>query len=485
MMPPLCVVPVVPGGLPRPRRWRVVFLLGLALSLGCVTRGQAATTWTVCASGCNYTRIKAAIAAPTTSDGDTLAIGAGVYTEPGIVVDKSLTLQGEAAATTIVQAAATQGMASDRVFTIASGVTVTLQALTIRYGQTNENGGGLSNAGTLSLIHSTVSGNTVWGSYAVGGGLYNASGTLTLIHSTVSGNTTTGGGDPYGDFSHGGGLYNASGTLSLTHSTVSGNTTTDSGGGFYTAYGTLTLTSSIVANNMANNPDSGDCFNASGSVTSHGYNLDSDGSCQLTAPTDRPGTDPLLGPLQDNGGSTLTHTLLPDSPAIDAILWGTNGCGTTLYSDQRWQARPQPAGGACDIGAYEVAVAGQALSAWVAGLTPHPAVCENVTTGQAVTLSAPGSPWDCEAAGLTVRSGDVVALRVRGPFKQSAADVGGAVVGMAPNGGGCTNRTTGHQVKFEALFQGERGATAASCVAAGLVVQPGHQVQMRVQGAAE
>jgi len=59
-------------------------------------------------------------------------------------------------------------------------------------------------------------------------------------------------------------------------------------------------------------------------------------------------------------------------------------------------------------------------------------------------------------------------------------------VGMAPpNGGGCTNRTTGQQVKFQALFQGMPGATAASCVAAGLVVQPGDSVQLHVAGAAE
>jgi hypothetical protein len=271
--------------------------------------------------------------------------------------------------------------------------------------------------------------------------------------------------------------------LTLIHSTVSGNSAGYSGGGLDNS-GPLTLTNSLVAKN----PYGGDCYNTfefEASIISQGYNLDSDGSCQVTAPTDRPGTDPMLGPLQKNGGPTLTHALLPSSPGLDAIPWGTNGCGTMLFSDQRWQARPQAAGGACDIGAYEVTVAGQALSAWVTGLTPHTAVCENVTTGQAVTLSAPVSPWDCEAAGLAVRSGDVVDLRVRGPVQQRAADVGGAVVGMAPNGGGCTNRTTGQQVKFEARFQGERGATAASCVAAGLVVQPGDQVQMRVQGAAE
>src|SRR5882724_8997261 len=513
-MPRTFPVPAVPGCHIRPRRWPVALLVGLALSLGMIIETQAATTWTVCASGCDYSSIKAAIAAPTTVDGDTLAIAAGTYTEPGITVTKSLTLQGEDRATTIVQAAASPGTAPDRVFTIPNGVTVTLQALTIRYGHANF-GGGLANGGTLTLIHSTVSGNgasaggglsnsyygtltlthstvssnraaagaaglynagtltlthsTVSGNVtsAAGGGLYNSSGTLTLTHSTVSGNAASSGG---------GGLYNA-GTLTLTHSTVSGNVTSAAGGGLYNSSGTLTLTSSLVAQN----PDGGDCWNDSGAISSQGYNLDSDGSCHLTAATDLPGTDPLLGPLQNNGGPTLTHALLPGSPALDAIPWGANGCGTSLISDQRWQARPQPAGGACDIGAYEVAVAGQALGAWVTGFTPHTAVCTNVTTGQQVPLSDPGHAWDCEAAGLGVSSGDRITIVVHGPVEQGATDVGGAVAGMTPSRAGCTNLTTGQQVAFEHLV----GATAGSCVAAGLAVQPWHYLQMSVQGAAE
>jgi hypothetical protein len=323
-----------------------------------------------------------------------------------------LTLQGESVASTIVQAAASKGTASDRVFTIPSGVTVTLQALTVRYGRTTADGGGLANFGTLTL----------------------------------------------------------------THSTISGNAARD-GGGLYHHQGQLTLTSSIVASNLRG----GDCSRDQGSITSDGYNVDSDRSCHLTAATDRPGTDPRLGLLQDNGGPTFTHALLPGSPAIDVIPWGTNGCGTTLVSDQRWQARPQALGGSCDIGAYEVEVAGQPLSAWVSGLTPSTAVCKNVTSGQAVTLSDPVSPWDCEAAGLGVSSGDQVSLRVQGLVKNGVTDVGGAVTGMAPSSGGCTNLTTGQQVTFQQM----KGATAASCVTAGLVVHPGDQVRIRVQAAAE
>jgi hypothetical protein len=78
-------------------------------------------------------------------------------------------------------------------------------------------------------------------------------------------------------------------------------------------------------------------------------------------------------------------------------------------------------------------------------------------------------------------SGDRVTMRVRGTVEAGATDVGGAVTGMAPSSGGCTNLTTGQSVKFQHMT----GATAASCVVAGLVVHAGDDVQMQVQGSAE
>ncbi|MCS7222228.1 MAG: choice-of-anchor Q domain-containing protein [Anaerolineae bacterium] len=83
-------------------------------------------------------------------------------------------------------------------------------------------------------------------------------------------------------------------------------------------------------------------------MTSQGHNLSDDATCAawLTASGDLNHTDPRLGPLQDNGGPTPTHALLPGSPAINA---GTNvGCPPT---DQRGVPRPQ--GPRCDIGAFE------------------------------------------------------------------------------------------------------------------------------------
>jgi hypothetical protein len=191
--------------------------------------------------------------------------------------------------------------------------------------------------------------------------------------------------------------------------------------------------------------------------------------------------DPLLGPLQDNGGPTFTHALQPGSPAIDAIPWGTNGCGTILISDQRWRARPQPAGDSCDIGAYEVEVAGQALGGWVTGFVPQTVSCQNITTEHAVTINDPASIWDCVAAGLGTTSGHQVAMRVQGTVEAGATNVGGAVVGVHLTSGGCANLTTGQLVSFQHMGS----ATAGSCGAAGLIVQPGDHVQMQVQGAAE
>jgi hypothetical protein len=120
----------------------------------------------------------------------------------------------------------------------------------------------------------------------------------------------------------------------------------------------------------------------------------------------------------------------------------------------------------------------------VVDITPQTVVCQNVTR-QAVTLNDVAPAWDYEAVGLRVTPEDQVAMRVRGTVEADATYVGGAVTGMMPSGGGCTNLTTGQQVKFQALFQGIRGAKAGSCVAAGLVVHPGDLIQINMRGVAE
>ena len=121
----------------------------------------------------------------------------------------------------------------------------------------------------------------------------------------------------------------------------------------------MNLTNSIIANQLVG----GDC---SGFPTSNDYNLDSDGSCNLDQPNDKPNNpNANLGPLQNNGGPTETHALLVGSPPIDAAKDCTDipfppshpcdpVAGTAVTQDQRGVSRPQ--GSACDIGAYEVQV---------------------------------------------------------------------------------------------------------------------------------
>jgi hypothetical protein len=198
-------------------------------------------------------------------------------------------------------------------------------------------GGGIVNNGTMTIGGSTISGNTISGNKAgttsgQGGGIDHEAGSLTVTNSTSSGNTAA-----YG------GAVRSGSPGTFTNVTVAANSTDIYGVGF-------TLRNTILANTGVN------CITVS--LTSLDYNLASDTTCtSLTGAHDLKGVNPLLGPLQDNGGGTtphtFTHALGPTSPAIDKIS-GTGGCnGTGVTTDERSTARPRPTGGNCDIGAYE------------------------------------------------------------------------------------------------------------------------------------
>jgi hypothetical protein len=112
-------------------------------------------------------------------------------------------------------------------------------------------------------------------------------------------------------------------------------------------------TSNQIGDNVLNAGASGGTIFCNGcTVTSLGYNLaNDDGGGVLTGPGDQIKTDPMLGPLQDNGGPTFTHALLPGSPAIDA---GDPNFMPPPFYDQRgpdfWRVR----NGRIDIGSFEV-----------------------------------------------------------------------------------------------------------------------------------
>jgi len=209
--------------------------------------------------------------------------------------------------------------------------------------------------GSLSMRHTTVSGNRGdFGGIAVFG-------TASIVNSTISTNAgrcrdcpLVPGCTPGGA----GALAAVAGTVVIRNAAIVDNDCPTEGGGDGWALnagsgglfsGEIHLGSSVLAGSL--------CEFA---YTSDGHNLVAGFDCAFSDPTDLYGLDPLLGPLQDNGGPTPTHKLLPGSPAINAIpiedcTYDDDGDPATpevpVATDQRGVRRPH--GGRCDIGAYE------------------------------------------------------------------------------------------------------------------------------------
>ena len=227
-------------------------------------------------------------------------------------------------------------------------------------------GGGIANYGTLTIDRSTLSGNMA----QYGGGVYNI-GTATVTNSTLSANETDATGAGFNNLgtatisnttisgnsaTFGGGIENgtSNGLLTVINSTITGNISRGTafneprGGGIdITVAGETTiLTNTIVANSTGGDLGAG---SAEESVAYGSFNLIGDGE-NASYLTDTITGDPLLGSLADNGGPTLTHALLPGSPAIDA---GDNSVAETV--DQRGLARNV---NGVDIGAFEAQPAG-------------------------------------------------------------------------------------------------------------------------------
>jgi len=209
-----------------------------------------------------------------------------------------------------------------------------------------------------SITGSTISGNSAIvdgtpGAYTVGGG--GALGTwspkvMAITNSTLSGNAAD---------VRGGGIYTRNrGALGLANSTVTDNTAPEGSGIADAADGSaypFTVTSTIVAGNHV--PAGATSQEI---VTVHAIDGSNDliGSANVALPAGTLTGDARLGALADNGGPTLTHALLPDSPAIDA---GSNP--SDLATDQRGGSYVRSAGAAPDIGAFELQAAPDAIFA--------------------------------------------------------------------------------------------------------------------------
>jgi predicted outer membrane repeat protein len=354
------------------------------------------------------------------------------------------------------------GNHASRVFDVSAG-TVTLSGLTIADGNPGDDGGGIFNAGTLAVAGCILSGNSAFGygggidnmgmlavtdstfsantAGAVGGGIANLTaltvtgctfsgnsapdggaigtdGTLTLANSTITGNSASDGG-----------AINNFGTLAVTNSTLAGNSA-DRAGGIFQGSGTATVGNTILAGNTA----AGSAPDVFGAVASQGHNLVGDpaGGSGFVA-TDLLGLDPLLGPLQDNGGLTQTMALLPGSPAIDA---GSNALVPAgLTADQRGLARI--VGGAVDIGAFErqapaLTVPGpQTAEQDVALAIPGISVTDVDSNTLTVTLTVGhGTLTLASTAGLSATGNGTAAVTLSG----SLADLNAALASLAYQG---------------------------------------------------
>src|SRR6185369_8551175 len=226
-------------------------------------------------------------------------------------------------------------------------------------------GGGIFNFGTLTVSGSTISGNSTGDTASgfdnnLGGGVYNGF-ILTMINSTVSGNSN-GVGPAFGAGVFGG----VNTTSNLINCTITGNTDSNNHPGLSMG-GQMNIRNTIVAGNGpgGSGPDV-DGYFIPGTINSQGHNLiGSTPLSDFTATGDQVGVDPKLAPLANNGGPTLTHALLLNSPALDAgddCVAQAAHCGDPnfpqLTTDQRGFSRiadgpDLDSTSTVDIGAYE------------------------------------------------------------------------------------------------------------------------------------
>ena len=211
-----------------PILFALVGLLALSLLIGSTVQAAPLATWYVAPGGDDANDCLSLATACATigaaalkaSADDTIQIAAGTYHESDILINRRLTLVGADAATTIVD-----GGQNGRVFTLADHST--LRHLTIQNGRTPESG------------NIFISG---------GGGVYVGSNVHALLqHVVVQNNITSSSSGP------GGGILNA-GFLTIDQSSIISNTSQASGGGIYhypPTGGAITITHAFIANNQS------------------------------------------------------------------------------------------------------------------------------------------------------------------------------------------------------------------------------------------
>ncbi len=315
----------------------------------------------------NVTLVGSTVSGNSTADD---APGGGIYSQSGNVTLLTSTLSGN-----VTGDAIPGGIGGDGggIYSVYGNVMLTNSTLSNNstIGDNADGGGIFTRAGHVTLTGSTLSGNSTMGAASHGGGIFTSTGNVTLTNSTLSGNQTL------GINSDGGALWLNNSLVTIRNSTITGNRATGAGGGLWILSDyfdkSLTIHNSIIAGNTDNRtaPD----FTAPMTPVTNlevkssliGNNLGT--SLVASATADASGNlvgspttiiNPQLGPLQHNGGSTLTHGLLATSPAIDA------GDGSLvpggIVADQRGFSRTSDlpgianatSGDGTDIGAFEM-----------------------------------------------------------------------------------------------------------------------------------
>ena len=361
---------------------------------------------------------------------DTILVAAGTYSTAntggwGVLLEKGARLLGgwDESFTTQNSSSTLDGQRDSRGMTVFD-VTAYVERFVIKNGV----GGGIVNAGTLTLNNSSVANS----SGADGGGINN-SGTLRINNSTVSNNQAA---------FEGGGIYNSGGSLILNHVTMAGNSSANRGGGLSNQSGLVVVGNSILAGNTASFFGS-DC---AGAIATSDHNIMGNTSgCSVTAGTgDQFDIDPQLGPLLPDQGY---HALLPGSPAVDA-----GNPATCPATDQRGVLRPQ--GAACDIGAYEFT-------------TPGPATSLSVVDGDNQSIGTTlAFPQPLRAAALDDQGSPVSGISI-----EFAAPATGASGSFAHTGNNTTSvNTDAGGIATASVFTAndQAGAYTVSASAAGL-----------------
>ena len=270
--------------------------------------------------------------------------------------------------------------------------TNTITNTSIVNGAANDRGGGLDlYNSTSTLDQCTISGNTSKG--VGGGGAFLYSGSATVTNTTISGNHCTTG--------RGGGLFLYKSNSTFKNCTISGNSAPTDGGNVYMndASTVATLKNTTITKGSTGGATGGGISRADGTLSAFSTliagNVTGDAAAGTINGTDDHnlvGGDPKLAPLANNAGPTLTHALLPGSPALQA---GANP--DNLPTDQRGIGYNRAVGSGVDIGAFEV----QAPIITAASFTPqHP------TPGDAVSFNLTTVPSPGFSSGFTYDYGD-------------------------------------------------------------------------------